>query len=355
MALLSRALWSLSVLAGSTGWGCAPFNPAGNAPGQVILTSPSPVARLAGVVSIQDVPVAGAQIQVFDMASGRVVPILASDEAAWRTNAEGRFDLLIPAPLPAQVLKVMALTESGAWLSLVDGNGNGLAPSNEPHWRLQQDSLVVLRLTPGTTAAAQMMEGPLQLQFRLPVALRDAAVARLWRATNDLLDELETALNEEPFLSRHVIANVDAQGRARNPRVLSTALNAFNQLDAWSQHIVEAVIDFSRQVDVFVPFAELERGLAALDPGSFPIGQLSRETDGTFRYTDVQGRLIDGVLIQDAPGLEPAPAPPTPVAPSDVIPELQPAFDPGAESLAAGGLNITDGNLIDPVASEGVL
>jgi hypothetical protein len=349
MPRLSRTLWSLSVLASGAGLACAPFNPAGNSPtARVEPPPPSAVTRLAGVVSFQDVPVAGAHVQVFDIATGRVVPVLASEETAWRTNAEGRFDFLIATPPAHRVLKVMALTDAGVWLTLVAGSGASLASG----WRLQNQEplLAFLQLTPGTTAATQMMEGPLQLQFRLPAAQRDAAVARLLRDTRDMLGALELALQDNPSQARQVLENGDAQGRGRDPKLLANTLEFLGLLDGWSQHVIEAVTDFSRQVDVFASLAELERGLSALEPGSFPIGQLSRETDGTFRYTDVRGRLIEGVLIQDP--FESGPA--VDIAPED-LPAPDSIPDPGAESLASGGLNISDGELVDPIASEEVL
>ncbi|MEB3285345.1 MAG: hypothetical protein VKN33_08675 [Candidatus Sericytochromatia bacterium] len=362
MLLNKRALFKLSLLAAGSCTSCAPFDP--TAPRGLPPKSPEPgsVTRLEGIVQFQGVPIEGAVMQVYDIASGQTLPLFATEQSQGKTDPAGRFTLLVPS-LPAhRILKIVAASRAGAWGSLVDGRGNVLRPYSSRKWRLNAfpndrsvyPSLAHLELTPSTTAATQIMEGPLQLQFRLKPNLRDLAVPRLFSDTNQLLIGLDLALESDEAAAEKIVRNANQQGYAKNKWVLSNAITVLGLLEGWNQHIVGLMQDFSRQVDVFTPFRELESDLAALSPASFPIGRLSRDPDGNIQYADADGRVIDGIVLREP--LEETVSMPTPTAPETLpataIPILDIPEDPGSESLASGSLSIRDGTLLNPLASE---
>ncbi|MEB3195594.1 MAG: hypothetical protein VKP62_00165 [Candidatus Sericytochromatia bacterium] len=316
--------------------------------------------RLQGQVLHQGQAVRGAQLQAFDLATERVVPVMAMETTTWFTDDQGRFSLELLTRSPHQVFKLMAVGEGRAYVTLCDGRGQSLSSdvaTRNARFQLAQWPLAApVRLTPASTLLAQVLEGPLQLQFRLPDTQRDVAVAQSLDATRLLVDQLEVGLGANPMLAERLVRNVDTQGRARTRETLVAPLVSLDLLTAVNDLTNLVVRTFNRQTDPFVPQVSREAGLAPLSPEAFPLGTFNLSEDGNFSYVDANGQAIDGVLTLEALSEEPLPSSAPPSGPTGALasPEPAPGFIPGSESFASATLAIQDGSLRNPTASEGV-
>jgi hypothetical protein len=359
-----RNLFLSAAIAAACGvLGCTPFagiNPTANL---------SPAAargfRLKGTVLLNDAPVPNAHMRAFDLATGRELVLVPYSEtgaprpaAPTRTLADGQgaFDYELPIIRADQVIKVVAEWDGRALVGLVDGTGRTVGAAPEASLlRLAQAGAATLqltinlRLTAATTSAAKSFEGVLKTTFQLRGTSAATSLEAAMKAAAAAIEALERALARQTDTQDRIAIALDDRGEFDPTASFQTLLNGVGMVDPLLDQVEALLGQFAETQQKEAP--PKNPNLDAITQEDFPLGRIKITLDGSFSYTDEDGKTTTGTfgsgqfVPNDAPTTAPSSAPtaaPT-TAPSSA-PTSAPSAAPSTGGGGSGGGGNTDQN-----------
>ncbi|MEB3223096.1 MAG: hypothetical protein VKS61_13555 [Candidatus Sericytochromatia bacterium] len=294
-----------------------------SAPALALLTQ---AVHLRGSAALAGEPFGGAAVRAFDLASGRALG--AELWGTVTTDAQGRFELDVPAGAMPPWVKLVATRADRALTTVVD-----LRPARAPdpgspppapvapstYGLRQQGAVVVLDvwLDLPSTVASQALEGSLKVRLRVADApgSRDALVEALSRAAR----AVRTALEATPAITTRLASAIGSDGQVRDLGAFRQALDDLRVAETL-QAAVHGVLQeaTSRPGDPAAP-------PVTLTAEDFPAGGVTL-TGSTYSFV-----TQDGATVQGSVDLAP-PAPPmaTPTTGAEAAtPDPAAIADPG--------------------------
>ncbi len=341
---------------------------------------PSPEARgarLTGLVELGGVPLRGARMHAFDLATGKEMALVAagagnyglSQAAPAATDANGQFDYDLPDLAPNQVVKLVAEQGGKSLVTLFDGRGHaigGAAPAAPPPaYRLQASATlgvtIKLRMSAATTATSKAFEGAIKIQFRLPESALENGLEGAIDAAMEALAALEARLASDPRLEEALADAIDENGEITDLPAFNAALEAAGLVDLLADKVATVMTDFA-DAEGDVETSTGEQPLDAVTSEDFPVGRIRITAEGDFTFTDDDGETITGSIADGA--FVPTEA--------DRDPDQADAVDSGGSSGGGssggsagggtapkpgsghGGLAVVDGELVEPTDAEAI-
>lgn len=324
--------------------------------------------RLQGQVMLNEAPIPGATLRAYDLASGKALALVAAGagnlvaagagnyalhaDAPPVSSADGRFDLALPEMQPNQVAKIVATQGDKTLVTLVDGMGRAIGAETPPAPYTVAAAggtfavTVRFRMNASTSAAAKAFEGTVKLSFQLG----DGAAEGLEEAIDAAMAavaKLEEEFANDPTIQDKLASAMNEQGEITDLAAFQAAIQDIGAVHDLADSVKATLKGFVDEGDPEIS-ATLKASLDPVTSEDFPVGEVDIDVEGEFTFTDDDGNQISGTIADGVfkPTLEPEPTDDT--------------TDGGGDSgnqvgRAQGGLDVHDGQVVDPEGSEGMV